>query len=93
MTTLLESCSSLSPRGRTAVPLLTDTSRAKDSWVDRERRNLTCTDIALGAKRKGRGRGGGSRRWKTKARGTKGSGSTGMGRGRLAASGQAAFRL
>ncbi|CAM9742668.1 unnamed protein product [Ectocarpus sp. 4 AP-2014] len=67
-------------------------ARAKDSWSDRERRNLTCTDIALGAKRKGRGRGGGPRRWKTKARGTKGSGSTGLGRGRLAASGQAAFR-
>ncbi|CAN0110166.1 unnamed protein product [Ectocarpus sp. 8 AP-2014] len=57
-------------------------ARAKDSWSDRERRNLTCTDIALGAKRKGRGRGGGPRRWKTKARGTKGSGSTGLGRGR-----------
>ncbi|CAM9124191.1 unnamed protein product [Ectocarpus sp. 12 AP-2014] len=52
-------------------------ARAKDSWSDRERRNLTCTDIALGAKRKGRGRGGGPRRWKAKARGTKGSGSTG----------------
>ncbi|CBJ27864.1 hypothetical protein Esi_0086_0040 [Ectocarpus siliculosus] len=61
----------------------TGAARAKDSWSDRERRNLTCTDIALGAKRKGRGRGGGPRRWKTKARGTKGSGSTGLGRGRL----------
>ncbi|CAN0236915.1 unnamed protein product [Ectocarpus fasciculatus] len=30
-------------------------ARAKDSWTDRERRNLTCTDIALGAKRKGSG--------------------------------------
>ncbi|CAB1117645.1 unnamed protein product [Ectocarpus sp. CCAP 1310/34] len=68
-------------------------ARAKDSWSDRERRNLTCTDIALGAKRKGRGRGGGPRQWKAKALGTKGSGSTGLGRGRLAASGQAAFRM
>lgn len=75
------------------VPRLTDTGRAKDSWTDRERRNLTCTDIALGAKRKGRGRGGGSRRWKTKARGTKGPGSSGLGRGRAAANGQAAFRM
>eukprot|EP00752_Nemacystus_decipiens_P003914 g3588.t1 len=44
-------------------------ARAKDSWTDRERRNLTSTDVALGAKRKSRG--GGRRGWKTKAGGSR----------------------
>ncbi|CAM9966630.1 unnamed protein product [Scytosiphon promiscuus] len=62
-------------------------ARAKDSWTDRERRNLTCTDIALGAKRKSRG--GRSRGWKTKAGGSKVFVETGGG---VVATGRAAYR-
>lgn len=64
--------------------------RAKDSWTDRERRNLTPTDVALGAKRSGKG----GRGWRTKPGGSKvfvaparGAGAT------VVASGQAAFRM
>ncbi|CAM9768871.1 unnamed protein product [Pylaiella littoralis] len=62
-------------------------ARAKDSWTDRERRNLTSTDVALGTKRKGRGRGG----WRTKA-GSKVFVASGRG-GSVVASGQAAFKI
>lgn len=96
----LESCSSTRVQplnhGRLAVfmpvptcPLPTPL-RAKDSWTDRERRNLTSTDVALGAKRKSRG---GSRGWKTKASGSKVFVAPGRGGGAaVVSSGQAAFR-
>lgn len=71
--------------------LLPTPLRAKDSWTDRERRNLTSTDVALGAKRKGRG--GGRRGWKTKAGGSKVFVAPGRGGGAVVSSGQAAFRL
>lgn len=79
-------------RARKPVPIGATSDppcRAKDSWTDRERRNLTCTDIALGAKRKSRGGGGRSRGWKTKAGGSKVFVEAGSG---VVASGRAAYR-
>lgn len=69
-----------------------DPRRAKDSWTDRERRNLTFTDVALGAKRK-KARGGGGRGWKTKAGGGKVFVASGQRGGGVAASGRPASKV
>ncbi len=71
---------------------LANPHRAKDGWTDRERRNLTFTDVALGAKRKVRGGGGRAWRGRTKAGGSKIFAASGQGGGAVAAGGRAASR-
>lgn len=67
-------------------------ARAKNSWADRERRHLTATDVALGAKRKSSGKGNG-RGWRTRADGAKVFVAATRGGTAAVAKGQAAFRM
>ena len=63
--------------------------RAKDGWTIRTKRNLTITDIALGAKRKTQG----GRGWKTTLGGGKVFVAPSQGRPALVATGQKAFKM